>query len=227
MTSPAEFQRRFNLTDEQNTSDFQKAMDAHRAKADRIRENATAAIERISERRDLTPEAKRSAAAKVYKPAAEQIQQALDDHIAMVGRHKQKLADKAFGSDRATDPATAMARRQARQMAATVQDMPEAEEMLRNAKFDGDDNLARAVAAVAFERNWDRVVDAWNSDGRHDNAMRNLIELRQMPDTEDAVWRLNVAQQYAKPMPGILDGLKPHEITRAAETDYSDGGEAA
>jgi hypothetical protein len=98
--------------------------------------------------------------------------------------------------------------------------------MLRNARFDGDDNLARAVAAVAFERGWDQVVDVWNADGRHDPAMRNLIELRQMPDTEDVVWRMNVAQSYAKPMPGILDGLKPHEISRAAETDYGTGDAA-
>lgn len=227
MTSPAEFQRRFNLTDEQNTSDFQKAMDAHRAKAEQIRQQAEDTIARISARTDLTTDAKQAAAARIYKPAAEQIQQALDQHIAKVKAHKQQLADKAFGSDRSTDPATAMARRQARQMAATVEDKRQATEMLRNAKFDGDDNLARAVAAVSFERGWDEVCDVWNEDGRHDNAIRHLREIRTMPDTNDAVWRMNVAQSYAKPMPGILDGLKPHEISRAAETEYSDGGEAA
>jgi hypothetical protein len=225
MTSPAEFQRLFRQSDAQNTSDFQKAMDAHIAKADQVRQNASDMIDRIGARKDLTPEAKRTAAARVYKPACEQIQQALNDHIEMVGRHKQKLADKAFGSDRATDPATAMARRQARQMAAAVEDMRDAEQMLRDAAFDGDDNLARAVAAVSFERGWDQVVDVWNADGRQDAAMRHLREIRTMPDTNDAVWRFNVAQSYAKPMPGILDGLKDHEISRAAETDL--GGEAA
>lgn len=227
MTSPAEDLRRFLQSSTEQTSDFQKAMDAHIAKADQLRENASDAIARISDRKDLTPEAKRTAAARIYKPVAEQIQQALDDHVAMVGRHKQKLAEKAFGSDRATDPATASARREARRMAASVEDMGAAEQMLRDAQFDGDDNLARAVAAVAFERNWDQVVDVWNSDGRHDGAMRHLRELRELPDTNDSVWRMNVAQSYAKPMPGILDGLKPHEISRAAETDYSAGGEAA
>lgn len=227
MTSPAEFQRRFRRTDAEETSDFQRAMNAHIAKADQVRQNANAAIQRISARKDLTPEAKRSAAAKVYKPAAEQIQQALNQHIEMVKAHKQKLADKAFGSDRSTDPATAMARRQARQMAATIDDMRDAEKMIRDAQFDGDEHLARAAAAVAFERGWDNAVDVWNSDGRNDNAMRHLIELRQMPDTNDAVWRINVAQSYSQPMPGILDGLKDHEISRAAETEYSDGGEAA
>lgn len=226
MTSPAEFQRRFLQTAVEQSTDFQKSMDAHRARADQVRENASAAIERIGARKDLTPEAKRAAAARVYKPAAEQVQQALDNHIAMVKAHKQKLADKAFGSDRSTDPATAMARRSARTMAADVEDIRQAEQMIRDAQFDGDDQLARAVAAVAFERGWDTCVDVWNSDGRHDNAVRHLRELRMMPDTEDTVWRVNVAQQYAKPMPGILDGLKGHEISRAAETDYGTGDAA-
>lgn len=227
MTSPAEFQRRFLMTEAEQSSEFQKGIDAHRAKADQLRERTEQQLGRIAQRRDLTPEAKRTAAARVYKPAVESIQQALEQHIEMVKRHKQQLADKAFGSDRAADPATAMARRQARQMAAAVEDMRDAEQMLRDAKFDGDDNLARAVAAVSFERGWDEVVDVWNEDGRHDNAMRGLREIRTMPDTDDAVWRMNVAQSYAKPMPGILDGLKPHEISRAAEADYGDGGEAA
>lgn len=224
MTSPAEFQRRFLRTDEQNTSDFQKAMDAHRAKAEQIRENATAAIERIGARKDLTPEAKRAAAAKVYKPAAEQIQQMLDQHIDKVKAHKQQLAKKAFGSDTAADPA---ASREARRMASQLQDADEAAQMIRNAQFDGDKQLARTIAAVAFENGWHSAVDVWNSDGSNDAYMRHVIDLVQMPDTNDVVWRMNVAQQYAKPMPGLLDGLKPHEISRAAETEYGDGGEAA
>ncbi|MET7731611.1 hypothetical protein ABZT02_09600 [Streptomyces sp. NPDC005402] len=224
MTSPAEFQRRFLRTDEQNTSDFQKAMDAHTAKAAQIRDRANETIERIGARRDLTPEAKRSAAAKVYKPAAEQIQQMLDQHIDKVKAHKQQLAKKAFGSDTAADPA---ASREARRMASQIQDADEAATMIRNAQFDGDKQLARTIAGVAFENGWHNAVDVWNADGSNDAYMRHVIDLVQMPDTNDAVWRLNVAQQYAKPMPGILDGLKPHEISRAAETDYSDGGEAA
>lgn len=122
MTSAAEYQRRFLQTDGENTSDFQKSMDAHRARANQISANASAAIERIGARKDLTPEAKRTAAARIYKPAAEQVQAMLDQHIAKVNAHKQELARKAFGSDKAADPMTAMARRQARQQAAAVQD---------------------------------------------------------------------------------------------------------
>ena len=224
MTSPAEFQRRFNRTDAQNTSDFQKAMDAHRAKAEQIRQQADDQIARITARTDLTADAKRAAAAKVYKPAAEQIQHMLDQHIDQVKAHKQQLAKKAFGSDTAADPASS---REARRMASQIQDADEAATMIRNAQFDGDKQLARTIAGVAFERGWHSAVDAWNADGSNNAYMRHVIDLVQMPDTNDVVWRLNVAQQYAKPMPGILDGLKDHEISRAAETDYNDGGEAA
>lgn len=225
MTTPHEFRRLFLQTDEQNTADFQTAMDAHRAKAAAIRDRANDAMQKIGARRDLTPEAQRAAAAKVYKPAAEQLNQMLDQHIAKVTAHKQQLARKAFGSETAADPATAMARRQARQQAAAVTDVGEAEQLVRDAHFTGDRELGRAVAAVAFERGWRDVVDVWNEDGSNNAYMKHVIELVQMPDTNSGAWRLQVAQDYAGPMPGVLDGMKPHEISRAAETDF--GGEAA
>ncbi|WP_128817424.1 hypothetical protein [Streptomyces sp. S063] len=217
MTSPAEFQRRFQRTDEQNTTDFQKQMDAHRAKAEQVRQNAQQQIDRIGQRQELTLEAKRSAAARVYKPARATTQQLLEQHVDMVRQHKQALARKAFGSDNAADPMTAMARRQARQQAAGIQDHHEATEAIRNAQFDGDTHLARAIAAKAFENGWHDVVDTWNADGSNNAYMQPLIELMQMPDTDNLQWRMETAMQYAPPLPGVLEGMKDHEITRAAE----------
>jgi hypothetical protein len=225
MTTPHEFRRLFLQTDAQNTADFQTAMDAHRAKAAAIRDRANDAIQKIGERRDLTPQAQRAAAAKVYKPATEQLTRMLDEHIAQVKAHKQQLARKAFGSDTAADPATAMARRQARQQAAALTDPAAAEQLIRDAHFTGDRELGRAAAAVAFERGWHQAVDVWNEDGSNNQFMKHLVELVQMPDTESGAWRLQLAQQYSGPTPGVLDGLKPHEISRAADTDF--GGEAA
>ncbi|MFI6468736.1 hypothetical protein ACIBL5_00485 [Streptomyces sp. NPDC050516] len=216
MTTPAEYLKQFLTTGEQHTADFQKRMDAHRAKADQIREHATAAIARITERKDLTPEAKRTAAARIYKPAADRVQQLLDEHIDMVKQHKQTLAKKAFGADNATDPAST---RQARALAAGLQDADSAERLLREAQFDGDHTLARVIAATAFERGWHDVVDVWNADGKHNNEMRHAVELLQMPDTSDPAWRMNTAMAYTTPRPGVLEGLKPHEISRAADAD--------
>lgn len=217
MTSPAEFQRRFLRTDEQNTSDFQKAMDANRAKAEQVRQTAEQQMARIADRKDLTPQAKRAAAARIYKPARETTQQLLDQHIDMVKQHKQTLARKAFGSDKAADPQTAMARRQARQQAATIQDSREAKDAIRDAQFDGDTHLARAIAAKAFENGWYDAVDVWNADGSNNAYMTHVVELMQMPNTEDIGWRIATAAAYTAPTPGILDGLKDHEISRAAE----------
>lgn len=219
MTSPAEFQRRFLQSDEQQTTEFQKAMEAHRAQANQVRENANAAIERIASRKDMTPEARRAAAARVYKPAREQIQQLLDQHVAKVNAHKQQLARKAFGSESAADPATAMMRRQARQQASALQDRRAAEDMLREAQFDGDNHLARAVARTAFENGWHDVVDQWNADGSNNAYMRHVVELMDLPDTNDVVWRINTAASYASPDAGPdLMGLRDHEISRAAES---------
>ncbi|KIF69258.1 hypothetical protein HY68_12740 [Streptomyces sp. AcH 505] len=214
-----DYQRMFNQSAVDYTADFQKQMDAHRAKAAAVRENAETLLGRISERKDLTPEAARAAAARIYKPACEQMRQMLDQHIEKVTQHKQKLAQKAFGSDPTNDPAKAMMRRQARQQAATLTDPDAAKRMLAEAKFDGDVHLARATAAVAYENGWHDVVDAWNSDGSNNASMRSLIEMRQLPDTKDPAWRINTAASYAPPMPGVLEGMKPHEISRAAEAD--------
>lgn len=219
MTTPAEFRRRFLQTDTEQTADFQKAIDAHRAKADQVREQTNAQLQRIAGRKDLTPEAKRGAAARTYKPACEQIQQMLNDHIAMVEGRKQALAQKAFGSDNTTDPTTAMMRRQARQQAAGIQDRQAAEEMLREAQFEGDTHLARAVARASFDNGWHSVVDQWNADGSNNAYMRHVVELMQMPDTNDPVWRINTAASYVKPDAGPdLLGLRDHEISRAAES---------
>lgn len=226
MTTPHEYQRLFNTSAADLSADFQTRMDNHRAKAAAVRDNANTAIERISARKDLTVEAKQTAAARIYKPAAQQIKQLLDQHIAQVADHKQQLARKAFGYDGAADPATAMARRQARQQAAAVTDPSQAASLIRDARFTGDRELGRAMAAVAFENGWHDTVDVWNEDGSNNAYMQHVVELMQMPDTNSAAWRFETAASYAGPMPGVLDGLKPHEISRAAQADYGTGDAA-
>ncbi|MGW3275903.1 hypothetical protein ACWDFH_31235, partial [Streptomyces kronopolitis] len=186
---------------------------------EKVRENANAAIERIAGRKDMTPEARRAAAARVYKPAREQIQQLLDQHIDKVNAHKQQLARKAFGSEAALDPQTAMAARQARTQVQGIEDMRHAQDMLRDAQFSGDKQLARAVAGVAFERGWHGVVDEWNADGSNNSYMRHVVELMGLPDTGDVAWRISTAASYTSPDAGPdLMGLRDHEISRAAES---------
>lgn len=226
MTSPAEFRRKFLQTDAEQTTDFQKGLDAHRAKAEQLRAETTAQLQRIASRNELTPEARRTAAARVYKPSREQMNQMLDEHIGMINRHKQELARKAFGSDNAADPATAMMRRQARQQAAALEDRRSAQDMLREAKFDGDTHLARAVARTAFENGWHDVVDEWNADGSNNAYMKPLIELQQMPDTDDIGWRMHTAASFVPPECGPdLLGLRDGQISQAAEGEW--GGDAA
>lgn len=226
MTTPHELRRLFNMNPVEQTTDFQKAIDAHIAGAAQVRVNTEAALARVAEQKGLTPEARRAAAARVYQPACESIQAALDKHIAMVNDHRQQLVRKAFGSGSSADPTTAMARRQARQQAAAVTDQRQAADLIRDAEFSGDSELARAVAAVAFERGWDECIDAWNEDGRHDAAVRGLREFRNLPDTNDAMWRISTASSYTMPDAGPdLTGLRPHQISSAARDDL--GGDAA
>ncbi|MFD4551679.1 hypothetical protein [Streptomyces sp. NPDC058466] len=226
MTSPAEFRRKFLQTEAQQTTEFQKSLDAHRAQAEQLRANATEQLQRIAGRKELTPEARRTAAARVYKPSREQLNQMLDEHIGMIKQHKQALARKAFGSDNAADPATAMMRRQARQQARAIEHPRDARDLLQEARFDGDIHLARAIAGVAFENGWHDIVDEWNADGSNNAYMKHVMELQQLPDTDDMQWRFNTAASFVPPECGPdLVGLRDGEISNAAAGEW--GGDAA
>lgn len=215
------YQAIFNRTGAELSAEAQAVIDGTRAQAAAFIESAEATVQRAMDRKGLSDRARQAVAARTYRQAQAQAQQLLEDHIAGIERHKQKLVDRAFGA-RGGDGQTVMARRQAQTLAAGLEDAGYAMEMLRTAQQDGDAQLAQVVARVAFSRGWLDVVDQWNHDGTHNTAMAGLLELDQLPDTNDWKWRASVATDFHVNRPAALNGLREQEIDHLAHDDLGD-----
>lgn len=227
MTTPAQFRRNFLKSDAQSTAEFQAGIEAHRAAAEQVRATAQAHLDQIAARTELTAEARAERARNIFGPSREQITTMLNQEIEAVKARKQWHMQQAFGSTTAADSATAAARREARRIAGTIEDPKHARETIRDAQFDGDKELARAVARTAFERGWHDVVDDWNRTGENNAHMQHVVAFQQMPDTDSPAWRFSVAAHYVSPQAGPdLLGVHPERLGSNYAAG-SPGGEAA
>ncbi|MEV5131663.1 hypothetical protein AB0K87_14445 [Streptomyces sp. NPDC053705] len=214
----------FNRTSTELSADAQKVIDGTRAQAAAFIQSADTTIQRATDRKELSDRARQAVAARTYRQAQAQAKVLLDEHIAGVQQYKQKLVDRTFGA-RGGDAQTIANRRAAQQMTAGLDDHHTAMEMLRTAQQDGDTQLAQVLAGHAYSRGWNDIVDQWNHDGSNNTAMRNLLELQQMPDTNDLGWRMSVAGDFHVNQPAALNGLREQDIDALARDDL--GGEAA
>ncbi|MFF1655799.1 hypothetical protein [Streptomyces sp. NPDC058255] len=200
----------------------QAMLDKHANKIEVVHARTAQAINRINNHRGLSEQARQGRIARVYRDAQAELEQLRESGKKALDAHGQGLIDRALGS-RSSDPQTVMAMRQANQMAAGINDPGIAMEILRGAQQDGDTQYAKAIAARAFSNGWTDVVNRWNHDGSNDASMRLINEYQELPHIDPAIWN---AHHFLAP-PKELEHMKTYEISRAAETDYSDGGEAA
>jgi hypothetical protein len=214
-------QAAFLRSDADLSAEAQRILDGTRAQAAQHRERTAQTVQRAMDRKGLTDRARQAVAARAYRQDQARQQQLLNEHIAGIEVHKQQLVDRAFGA-RGGDPQTVMARRQAQQMAASLTESWQAMDMLRTAQQDGDTQLAKVIAGRAYSNGWTDVVDQWNHDGSNNAAVRNLVELQQLPDTTDTAWRLSTAGEFYAERPAILNGLRDQEIDSLARDDLGD-----
>lgn len=217
-------QNLFNKTGAELSAEAQRVVDGTRQQAAAFIAGANTTVQRTMDRKGMTDQARQAVAARTFRQAQAQTQRLFDEHIAGIQRHKQKLVDRAFGA-RGGDAQTVMARRQAQQMTAGLDDHRTALDMLRTAQQDGDTQLAQVLAGHAYSMGWTDVVDHWNHDGSNDRAMTAILEAQQLPDTSDVAWRMGVAAEFHVEKPAVLDGLRDQEIDSLARDDL--GGEAA
>ncbi|MEU5345706.1 hypothetical protein AB0H18_33565 [Streptomyces sp. NPDC020766] len=205
-----------------SVSTAQAMLDKHADKIALVHAKTESAISRINNHRGLSEQARQGRIARAYRAAQAELEQLRIDGKKSLDDYGQRLIDRALGS-RGGDPQTVMAQRQAQQMAASITDPGIAMEMMRTAQQDGDTQMAKALAGRAFSNGWSDVVNQWNHDGSNDSAMRLLNEHQELPSMNPTIWN---AHHFLAP-PKELDGMKDYEISRAAQGDYSDGGEAA
>jgi hypothetical protein len=211
----------FNRTGAELSAEAQRVIDGTRTQAAASIERADSAVQRVMDRKGLTDRARQAAAARTFRQTQAQAQQLMTQHIEGVGQYRKKTLDGAFGA-RGGDAQTIANRRIAQQTVASVEDFDSAMELLRTAQQDGDSQLAQVIAGHAYSRGWTGVVDQWNHDGSNNAAVARLLELEQLPNSSDTVWRMKLAQEFHVNRPSVLDGLREQEIDALASDDLGD-----
>ncbi|MFG2596699.1 hypothetical protein [Streptomyces sp. NPDC048462] len=161
----------------------------------------------INGKRNLTDAAKRTMLARAYLEAKTAIEEARTQETENIGRERRKLERKLFGNDGFTvDPNAAISRRDAADRAARIETADEALRTMWRAERDGDATLAKAIASRAADYSgdpvWAGVVQQYVAD--KPSEAETLQAMRDLPDTDDAVWRMQQAMQYGI---GTPDGL--------------------
>ncbi|WP_328893837.1 hypothetical protein [Streptomyces sp. NBC_00236] len=233
MTSPTDFKNMFNRSAADHTTDFQKAMDASRAKPEQIREAHDRQVEKIRAREDITPQARQVAMARAHRDTAAKLEAAQQADRQKYETRRAQLEKRLFGSDTNVTGTEAINRRQAREMAANLTDPQEAQAAYSRALRDGDRDYARAIASHAadqaavplFGAAWASVLDAHSAATPGYDA--NLAEFRSLQEPGG----YGDTTYMAPAVPSELGRLSPHQVAMLADSDLTvhgnDGPEAA
>ncbi|MFF8829129.1 hypothetical protein [Streptomyces sp. NPDC015131] len=196
---------------------------------DEVRDQLNRAAQRIDAQRNLTPQAKRTMLARAFIAARNQLDELKAGEEKRIHREREQLERKLFGVHGfAPDPTAVVARRDANDRASQYQTPKEAAQAMRRAQRDGDHILAKAIAARAADWSgdptWAAVVDQYVADKPAE--AETLQAMRQLPDTDDAVWKLSKAMEYGIAAPSGLGELHPNQLDMLAQQPL-DGDQAA
>lgn len=186
-------------------------------------------VKAIRDNPDLSAEGKRKALAKLYthqQAAVATMRQAAAGNVA---KRRTDLEKQLFAVG--GDPMATMAYRDAVSRANAVKTGHDAQLMMRQAKRDGDEYLARALFSRGFDQardrltgaGWGEVVDEYVGTFRPElgPAVTELATL-QNADTKRARLEESVATGVNRPPE--LQGVTDHDMRGLVEQD---GGEAA
>lgn len=178
-------------------------------------------VRRISERRDLNPQARNVALARALRTARDGLQALADEQVTAATKRRQALERAMFGSvDHVTGPA-ALSRRDAADRAARIEDPAEALALLQRSTRAGDEDLCQAIAAhaadLAREPKWAAVVNTYAES--RPKAAEALAELQQLPDYRNPVTKLRHAAEHFVTPPTEIGALAPHQVDALAASD--------
>jgi hypothetical protein len=207
------YQDRFVTSAEQLTAEFQRNINAARA------------------RRDITPQARQIAIARAYTKARDGLTQLQAHDTEKYHQQRSRLERKLFGNTDHISGASAVSSRDARDRAAKYTNPDDAAAALGRAQRDGDADLARAIAAHAADNAstevgshtaWGAVVQRY-ADSRPAlaDAYKELTELHHPGHGMDFT--------YVLPKPREIGSMADHQVDQLARTDLTihGGPEAA
>ncbi|MFD0117662.1 hypothetical protein ACFVZL_19880 [Streptomyces sp. NPDC058320] len=187
---------------------------------DEIRQQLNTKTDRINSQRNLTPTAKQTMIARAFVEARDALDQVKQSETDRIGRERKQLERKLFGSNGfSLDPNAAVSRRDAADRAAKIETAEEALRTMQRAERDGDTTLAKAIASRAADYSgdpvWANVVTTYVAD--KPSEADTLKAMQQLPDTEDAMWRMQQAMQYGIATPSELGQASGYQVDALAE----------
>lgn len=166
---------------------------------------------RIQGNRMYSDHAKKVLSAQAYKKAQESLETLRQAELDSVARQRTQLQRRMFGaSSSISDPNAVIARRDANDRAAKLDDPREAATALERAERDGDTVLAQAIAARASEWGWSDVLNTYAAS--RPGFVRDAEEWNALPDTDDLGWKLGHTALFIAPNPPGFDGSNPGAI---------------
>lgn len=191
---------------------------------EQIFDNYNRQIERIEASRVYSDHAKKVMAAKAYTAAQGALEELRQQEVKAIEGRREQLQRKMFGRENTADAQTVIARREANDRAAKLDNPRVAAEQLRTAVRQGDHTMAQAIAQQAATFNWSDVLEAYAD---HQPGFReNVEEFNQLPDTSGGSnWGLQHGLSHVLPMPSILGHVSPAQAHGYAEQDLE--GDAA
>jgi len=161
--------------------------DTTAAKAESIHNRANEQYAAVRENDRLTPEGKAEQIQSIYDATKGTIERLQDEYTNGVTVTSRQLATDLFGGRR-LDGASAQAATAAADRAASINDVEEADRVLRDAMLDGNEFLAKAIARKAldaflgddmFGGPWGAVVNTWCEGNRlREEKVQKLVKLR-------------------------------------------------
>ncbi|MFI8279760.1 hypothetical protein ACIGBH_33650 [Streptomyces sp. NPDC085929] len=180
-----------------------------------IRENLDRTVARIRGLKNPSARAKQTMIARAYLEARGALEALKEQEIASIGRQRQQLDRKLFGTNGfSPDPNAVIARRDANDRAAKLESPREAEQALHRAEREGDRIMAKAIAAraadFAGDPAWLYVLNTYVEGKPEETA--TLQALVDLPDTDDGVWQLTKAMEYGIATPSELGDQMPEGL---------------
>lgn len=185
---------------------------------DEIHRALAAELARHRANTQLSPEGRQRAIAKAYTRAQDKLDSIRQTQVKTTANARNDVEARLFGLPKYSDPAAVIGYRDAQDRAGRIENVGEAQQMLRRAQISGDTQLARAILGRAFETGWGDVVDAYvEADPSIANDVDSLINLN-VGDARAATRaeRLATDMTYKVGRPQELSGLNDTKIAQLA-----------
>ncbi|GAA2796540.1 hypothetical protein [Streptomyces showdoensis] len=175
-------------------------------------------IARIEGSQIYSSHAKQVMAAKAWKAAQGEMDTLRQDEVDAIRGRREQLQRKMFGRENTADAQTVIARRDANDRVAKLDNPRLATSQLRDAIRQGDRTMAQALAQRAATLNWTDVLETY-ADYQPD-FRDHVNEYNELPDPDQASqWTISHGFAHVVPTPGILSNLSTTHIAGLAEQD--------